>query len=310
MNLRDNIVVVGSLNADLVQRVERFPRPGETVIGSDLSIIPGGKGANQACAAALLEGNVKMIGQVGNDPFGPILIESLTQANVDISGIHVSATATGTASILVLATGENLIVISPGANGKLTPDIVAGRLDVIESGSILLTQLEVPLPTTELCLRVARERGAITILDPAPAQALPSELLASVDFLTPNQTEAALLLGSNREMESYEEAEQAARQLLERGPSTVILKLGSLGAVVATHDASYRVPGFEVTAVDSTAAGDTFNGALAVALVEGRPVKEAVRFANAAGAISVTRHGAQSSIPRRAEVDDFLRGQW
>lgn len=304
-----NIVVAGSLNADLVQRVERFPRPGETVIGSDLSIIPGGKGANQACAAALLGGNVMMIGQVGNDPFGPILIESLAQANVDTSGVQVSAASTGTAAILVLPTGENVIIISPGANGKLTPDAVVGRLDAIESGSILLTQLEVPLATTKLCLRVARERRAITILDPAPAQALPSELLAFVDFLTPNQTEAALLLGSDREIESYSDAEAAAQELLKRGPSTVILKLGSLGAVVATRDAAYRVPGFAVTAVDSTAAGDTFNGALAVALAESRSLEEAVRFANAAGAISVTRHGAQSSIPRRAEVDDFLCGK-
>ena len=250
-----------------------------------------------------------MIGQVGNDPFGPILIESLAQASVDTSGIQVSAAATGTASILVLPTGENFIVISPGANGQLTPDIIAGRLDAIESGSILLTQLEVPLATTELCLRVARERGAITILDPAPAQALPSELLAFVDFLTPNQTEAALLLGSNRDIESYEEAEEAAQKVLERGPSAVILKLGSLGVVVATRSAVYRVPGFAVKAVDSTAAGDTFNGALAVALAENRALEEACRFANAAGAISVTRRGAQSSIPNRAEVDDFLRGQ-
>ena len=306
---KHTIVVAGSLNADLVQRVERFPRPGETVTGSDLSIIPGGKGANQACAAALLGGSVKMIGQVGNDPFGRILIESLARANVDTSGVQVSATATGTAAILVLPTGENLIVISPGANGTLTPDAVAGRLYAIESGSILLTQLEVPLATTDLCLRVARERGAITILDPAPAQGLASELLASVDLLTPNQTEAAFLLGSNIEIESYEEAEQAARELLERGPSAVILKLGSLGVVVATRSAVYRVPGFAVKAVDSTAAGDTFNGALAVALAENRALEEAVKFANAAGAISVTRHGAQSSIPRRAEVDDFLRGQ-
>ncbi len=303
-----NIVVAGSLNADLVQRVERFPSAGETVVGSDLSIVPGGKGANQACAAALLGGNVKMIGQVGNDPFGPILIDSLARANVDVSCIQVSATATGTASILVSASGENLIVISPGANGTLTPDAIAGRLAAIEPESILLTQLEVPLATTELCLRMARERKALTIFDPAPAQALPPELLASVDFLTPNQTEAALLLGSNREIESYEDAEQASHELLARGPSVVILKLGRLGAVVATRDALYRVPGFAVKALDSTAAGDTFNGALAAALAEGRPLEQAIQFANAAGAISVTRHGAQSSIPHRAEVDAFLGG--
>lgn len=307
MESKNNIVVAGSLNADLVQRVERFPRPGETVVGSDLSIIPGGKGANQACAAALLGGRVKMLGQVGNDPFGPILIESLERANVDTSGVRVSAAATGTAAILVLPAGENLIIISPGANANLTPDTITDRLETIGPRSILLTQLEVPLATTELCLRVARERGATTILDPAPAQALPSELLALVDFLTPNQTEAALLLGSKGEIESYEEAEQAAQELLERGPSAIVLKLGSLGVVVAKRGAAFRAHGFAVKAVDSTAAGDTFNGALAVALAEGSTLEDACRFANAAGAISVTRHGAQSSIPRRTEVEDFLR---
>jgi ribokinase len=303
-----SIVVVGSLNADLVQRVERFPRPGETVTGSDLDIVPGGKGANQACAAALLGGQVEMVGRVGSDPFGPMLIESLARAGAGTSKIQVSATSTGTAAILVLPSGENLIVISPGANGKLTPQDVAQSLGTLEPGAILLSQLEVRLETTRSALEIARQHGATTILDPAPAQTLSSEILGLVDFLTPNQTEAALLLDRSREIESYEDAENAACKLLVRGPSTVIVKLGALGVVIANEEGCQRVPGFPVQAVDSTAAGDTWNGAFAVALAEGKGIAVAARFANAAGAISVTRCGAQSSIPARGEVDGLLSG--
>jgi ribokinase len=301
------IVVVGSLNADLVQRVARFPRAGETVVGSDLSIVPGGKGANQACAAALLCGNVAMVGQVGADPFGPTLIQNLAKTGVDTSNVATCASAaTGTAAILVLANGENVIVISPGANGRLTPDDVAHRLTMLVPGDVLLAQLEVPLESTRRALEIGRQHGAITMLDPAPAQELDDNFLALVDFLTPNQTEAAYLLGSEHEIQSYEEAEDAARQLLPRGPAHIILKLGDLGAIIADTKGCYRAPGFQVNALDSTAAGDTFNGAFAVALAEGKTIADAARFANAAGAISVTRHGAQSSIPNRFEVDRFL----
>ena len=296
---------MGSLNADLVQRVERFPRPGETVIGSDLSIVPGGKGGNQAYAAAVLGGRVEMVGRVGSDPFGPTLIESLTKAGADTSKILVSPASSGTAAILVLPNGENVIVISPGANGKLTP-LDVESLDVLEEGAILLVQMEVPLETTRRALEQARERGATTILDPAPARTLSREVLGLVDYLTPNQTEAALLLGTGEEIESYEDAERSARKLLGCGPSTVILKLGALGVVIANREGCQRVPGFAVQAVDSTAAGDTWNGAFAVALAEGKKIAAAARFANAAGAISVTRAGAQSSIPTRGEVDAFL----
>ncbi len=300
------IVVVGSLNADLVQRVERFPRPGETVVGSDLAIVPGGKGANQAYAAALLGGSVQMLGRVGSDSFGSLLIENLRQAGVDTAPVEVSSGASGTASILVLPTGENVIIISPGANARLSPEDVARRLQTLPPGSVLLTQLEVPLASTKLALEIARRRGAITILDPAPAQTLPAEILRLVDFLTPNQTEAALLLGSDNVIEDYQQAEEAARQLVALGPSTVILKLGHLGVVMADAQGTRRIPGFSVKAVDSTAAGDAFNGAFAVALAEGRSPSEAARFANAAGALSVTRHGAQTSIPSRPEVNHFL----
>ncbi len=302
-----SIIVVGSLNADLVQRIERFPRPGETVTGSDLNIVPGGKGANQAYAAALLGGRVEMVGRVGNDPFGPMLIESLVKTGAGTSKIHISATSTGTAAILVLPNGENVIVISPGANGKLMPQDIES-LDLLEPGAILLGQMEVPLETTQRALEIARQHGATTILDPAPARRLSPEILGLVDFLTPNQTEAVLLLGTSEEIVSYEQAEAAAQKLLDSGSSTVILKLGALGVVIANGESCQRVPGFPVEAVDSTAAGDTWNGAFAVALAEGKDIISAARFANAAGALSVTRPGAQSSIPTREEVDRLLSG--
>ncbi len=296
------IIVIGSLNADLVQRVTRLPCPGETISGSELTVIPGGKGANQAYAAARLGGRVKMIGRVGTDAFAPTLIGNLAQAGVDTSGIEASSGATGTAVILVLPNGENVIVIAPGANGKLSLDSTA----YIDSGSIVLLQLEVPLETVASALAISRQRGATTILDPAPAQALSTSFLRNVDYLTPNQTEAALLLQLDREPTTIEEAKQAAKQLVSLGPATAIVKLGAQGVVIAGQTSCFHVPGFPVNAVDATAAGDTFNGAFAVALSQQKPLEQSARFANAAAAISVTRHGAQSSIPELAEVTSFL----
>jgi ribokinase len=301
-----NIIVVGSLNADLVQRVERLPKAGETIAGSDLKIIPGGKGANQACAAARLGGKVEMVGCVGDDAFGPMLIKSMQAMGANPSNVHISPGATGTAAILVLSTGENTIVISPGANGRLTPAETMNAMSALTGDSVLLAQLEVPLETTRAALKVARERGATTIFDPAPARSLPSEFLELASFITPNQTEAALLLGSRDEIESYEDAERAAHRLLERGPQVVVMKLGSKGVVIADANGSQRFPSFSVDAVDTTAAGDTWNGAFAVALAENKSLPEAARFANAAGALSVTRYGAQSSIPDRVEVERLL----
>ena len=300
------IVVAGSLNVDLVQPVGRLPRPGETLSGGDLRIVPGGKGGNQAYAAASLGGSVKMVGQVGSDSFAPILLESLQKVSVDVSDVLASPAATGTASILVLPNGENTIIISPGANGEFTPQAAKHLLNKWEPGSILLTQLEIPLNTIEGFLKSARKCRVTTILDPAPARPLPPKILGLIDYLTPNQTEAAVLLGSNQDIDSYEKAEEAAVKLRTMGPSTVIVKLGNLGVVIATAVSVSRVAGFSVEALDSTAAGDTFNGAFAVALAEGCELTTAARFANAAAAISVTRHGAQSSIPSRREVDAFL----
>lgn len=304
------IFVVGSLNIDLVMRMDRLPRAGETVAGSDLALYPGGKGANQACAAGLLGGRAAMVGQVGGDPFGGHLLASLGEAGVDTSGVGCSSRATGAAYISVLPNGENAIVISPGANATLSPEVALSRLGALEAGDLLLAQLEVPLETVEAVLEYAARRGAITILDPAPARPLPPSLLRNVAYLTPNQSEAALLLGNpGMEIDGFESAREAARGLLALGPESAVLKLGSQGCFVNAAGFQEGVPGFAVDAVDTTAAGDTFNGAFAVALAEGMSVADAAVFANAAGALSVTRPGAQSSIPRRDEVEAFLKSE-
>jgi ribokinase len=200
--VKTKILVVGSLNADLVQRVGRLPKPGETLVGSELQIMAGGKGANQAYAAALLGGRARMAGQVGTDAFGPLLVANLEQGGVDVSAVPAIDGATGTAVIFVLPSGENVIILSPGANGKLAPHHIEAGLADLKPGSILLAQLEVPIATTEFALRRARERSATTILDPAPAQQLPRTLLELADYLTPNQTEAALLLGMKSEIDT------------------------------------------------------------------------------------------------------------
>ena len=303
----NTIVVFGSLNADLVIGVERVPKPGETIAGSDLELFPGGKGANQACAAARLGGSVSMIGQVGDDQFGQFLIESQRQADVDTSSIGVSTGASGVAMITVLPEGENTIVISPGANGTVTADLARVKLAGLREWSYLLCQLEVPIEAVAAALETAKHAGATTIVDPAPAQELPAEILANVDVLTPNQTEAATLLGDPHEVENFTEAGEAAQRLRSRGPATVIMKLGRLGCLIADHKGSRPVAGFTVEAIDTTAASDTFNGALAVGLAEGGDVDESARFANAAAALSVTVPGAQSSAPSRAQVEEFLR---
>lgn len=302
-----DIVVIGSANMDLVLPVERLARAGETISGGDLALFPGGKGANQACAVGKLGGRVAMIGQVGSDAFGAKLTASLDQAGVDTGRLGKSDRPTGCACIYVLPDGENSIVISPGANATVLPENVLPKLDLLHEGMYLLSQLEIPMATVEVALARAKAAGATTILDPAPMRALSPELLRNVDFLTPNQSEAAALLGDpDLEIREFREAECVAERLLALGPAAAVLKLGSLGCYVAAGKVRAAVPGFEVSAVDTTAAGDVFNGAFAVALAEGEDVLGAARFANAAAAISVTRPGAQSSIPSREEVEAFL----
>lgn len=292
---------------DLVLSVDRLPRAGETIAAGDLALYPGGKGANQACAAGRLGGRVSMIALVGRDAFGDRLIESLQQAGVDTSGVGRAKHATGCASIYVLPNGENSIVISPGANAALHPATALARLDRLQPGDYLLGQLETPLETVQAAFQAARDSRAFTILDPAPARALPEALLGFVDFLTPNQTEAATILGApSMRIRSFQDAAESARQLLKLGPAGVVLKLGSLGCFVHTPSFVGPVEAFPVCAVDTTAAGDIFNGALAVTLAEGKHVADAARFASAAAAISVTRPGAQSSVPSREEVGAII----
>jgi len=306
MSESSRIFVIGSLNADLVQNVPRLPRGGETLQGDSLRTFAGGKGGNQAFAAARMGGRVSMIGQVGNDSFGALLIESLRSAGVDTAKIAVAEGSSGTAMILVLPNGENAIVISPGANATLTPREAAPRLADLTSGSLLLCQLEIPLETVAQSLAAAKRKAATTILDPAPANAACLAMLRDVDFLTPNETEALQLLGRDGPIHDDSEALQVARQLQQRGAATVVLKLGSRGCCIVNREISTVVSSFEVSAVDTTAAGDTFNGAFACALEQKKSILEAARFANAAGALAVTRPGAQSSVPSREEVEQFL----
>ena len=304
------IVVVGSLNMDFVVAVDRLPAPGETVLGRDFQMIPGGKGANQACAAARVGGDsiaVRMVGRVGYDVFADHLKASLSAAGVDVSAVHATrAHPTGVALISVERAGQNSIVVASGANHALAASEIESMRSVFRGASFVLFQLESPLDTVAAALQLAREEGARTILDPAPAQPLSAELLANVDILTPNETEASILLNLPPARISSSSAPAVARSLLERGPRSVVLKLGDCGCFYSDSSTELLSPGFPVAACDTTAAGDVFNAALAVALAEERPLPEALRFANAAAAISVTRMGAQASVPTRPEVEAFL----
>lgn len=304
------LAVVGSLNMDFVVTVDALPAPGQTVLGRNFQMIPGGKGANQACAAARLGANsvtVRMVGRVGYDVFADHLKASLSAAGVDVSAVHSTrAQATGVALISVDTAGQNSIVVASGANHALLASETEAMRPVFRGARFALFQLESPLDTVAAALKLARAEGARTILDPAPAVPLAPELLASVDILTPNETEASILLGLPPGRVSMSDAAALARSLRELGPKAVLLKLGDQGCFYYDGETELSSPAFPVIAKDATAAGDTFNAALAVALAEDRGVEEALRFANAAAAISVTRLGAQASVPARAEVDALL----
>ncbi len=308
MNEIRRIFVVGSANMDLVLQIPRTPLPGETLTGSDLHLYPGGKGANQACAAARMGAQVWMVGSVGSDIFGDRLLGSLQEAGVEVSRVLRSSVPSGCASIYVTPDGQNSIVISPGANAQLSEQDVEQALADLSPADIVLLQLEVPLATVKHTLARAASVGALTILDPAPFQVLDSETLGQIGVFTPNQSEAASMLGVP-EAASHNDSESVAitEQLLRSGPREIILKRGEQGCAVRTATACRLLSGYSVNAVDTTAAGDVFNGALAVALAEGNSIWEAAHFANMAAAISVTRAGAQSSIPSREEVEQFRR---
>lgn len=307
MNQR-RILVIGSLNADLVQNVQRLPLPGETIEGSELQMFSGGKGANQACAAAMLGGTVSMAGRVGNDVFGSRLQSELKAIGVDISRTETSSRSTGAATIFVLPSGENVIVLSTGANADVSPSFAMEALREGKAGDIVLCQFEIPMATVFATLAAARARGMFTVLDPAPAKPIPAEHFHAIDVLTPNQSEAAAMLGAHgTDIVSMRDAKDAAARLLQKGPKAVIVKMGELGCFVATDKRSVEVAGYTVKAVDTTAAGDTFNGALAVALSEGSDLVEAARFAGGAAALSVTKAGAIQSMPDRATLQKFLQ---
>jgi ribokinase len=302
----ESVVVVGSLNMDLVAQVPSLPQRGQTIAGCDFQMLPGGKGANQAFAVGRLGGQARMIGRVGEDPFGERLRSSLSSAGVDVSGVmSTQGESTGVALILVETGGQNQIVVAAGANGKLSPDDVHSELRRAP-GRYLLLQLESPLHTVAAAANQGRLCAMSVILDPAPAMPLSSSLLGNVDVLTPNESEALILLGVRGDHISLDEAPAVCVKLLGLGPSCVILKMGERGAWLADSRQSRHFPVPRVEAVDTTAAGDTFNGALVTALAEGKPLERAIGFANCAAAISVTRLGAQPSVPSRREVEETL----
>ncbi|CAG0907500.1 unnamed protein product, partial [Cyprideis torosa] len=302
------LVVLGSVNADHVLQVSDFPQPGETVLGHGYRVVPGGKGANQAVAAARLGASVAFVACLGDDDFGLGQRKSFAQEGIDTSAVMaVKGCATGVALITVSSAGENCIAISAEANAHLTPDQISSHLSLLGDASFVLMQLETPLETIELAAQQARAGGAQVILNPAPARQLPDALLEHLFMIVPNETEARYLTG--QKIENEHDAERAASLLHDRGVEVVLLTLGRHGAFLSRDGRALRIPGFAVAAVDTTAAGDTFCGALVTALQEGRDMVEAVQFAHGAAALSVTRMGAQSSIPLRQEVEDFLLDQ-
>jgi ribokinase len=302
-----HIVVVGSLNMDLVVEVPAIPLPGETVLGKKFGTFPGGKGANQAVAAARLGAQVSMIGRVGKDGFGDQLLASMRADGIDVTHVGRDETAaTGVAMIVVDQQGQNSIAVASGANFCLTADHVRRAWAALGEVDLLVMPLETPLETIETAVQLARQAGTTVILNPAPAQTLPEQLLAGVDVLVPNELEAAQLTGMPAD--TPEASREAARQLLALGVGHVVLTLGSRGALVlqGAGEAFTQIPGREVEVLDTTAAGDAFMGGLAVALGEGKLLVEAVKFANAVGALAVTRQGAQPGMPLRKDVEEIM----
>ena len=302
------LAVLGSINADHILNLAHFPRPGETVIGKQYQVAFGGKGANQAVAAGRSGADIAFIACVGEDDIGERIRQQLVNDRIDVSPVEaVAGDSTGVALIFVNGEGENTIGIHAGANAALTPERVELHQQVIADAAALLMQLESPLESVLAAAKIAHQHQTQVILNPAPATELSDELLSLVDMITPNETEAQILTGVA--VNSDEDAARAAAVLHQKGIRTVLITLGSRGVWLSEQGNGQRIPGFRVEAVDTIAAGDTFNGALITALIEQRPMAEAVRFAHAAAAIAVTRRGAQPSVPWRDEIDSFLQQQ-
>lgn len=304
-----SIVVVGSVNLDLVSTGKRIPAPGETVTGDQFQTFHGGKGANQSVAIGRLGYPVSMVAKVGDDEFGSRLRQGLQDAAVDVAAVgNARNTASGVAMISVDARGQNSITVIPGANGKLLPRDLDKALPTLRSAGMILTQLEIPMETVEHLSQIAERFHIPLMLDPAPARSIPAAVLRRVCYLTPNETEACTLCGTPAGDLNPRNAGEYAEKLLHTGAANVIIKMGARGAFVAAADGTRTmVPTFKVPVVDSTAAGDAFNGGLAVALMRGMVVVEAVRFAAAVGAVSVTRAGAQPAMPSAREVNRLLK---
>jgi ribokinase len=299
------VTVIGSANMDFTVKVERLPQVGETVSGGDFRLSYGGKGANQALAAHLAGAPVLMIAKLGRDPNGELLYQRLTAAGLTPQGLlRDEEVSSGVALIMVDADGHNLIAVAPGSNRRLTVADVQLLERRAFTGGIVLTQLEIPLETVEYGLRRGLEAGMMTILNPAPGRHLPEALLALPHIITPNETEVSRLSGMT--VTDLHSAQQAGERLLRWGCQTAIITLGALGALLVRQGEVRHFPAFPVTPVDSTAAGDAFNGALAAALLDGLPLERAIMHANAAGALCVTKRGAQESLPTRQEVEALL----
>ncbi|WP_276354882.1 ribokinase [Cohnella caldifontis] len=299
------IVVVGSLNMDMVVSVDRKPAKGETLLGKNFFMSAGGKGANQAYAARKQGAEVSMIGKVGQDVFGDQLLRNLEEIGVDVGPIgRISEEATGIAFITLDSSGDNNIIVSPGANQRLTPEDIRRHERLIGEAKLLMVQLEIPLETVMEAVSIASRHGVKVLLDPAPAQPIPDDLLQKVDYIVPNESEISQLTGI--EVRDRVSAKLAAVELQRRGVKTVFAKLGARGVVVAEATGNRYVEAFAVKAVDTTAAGDAFAGAIGASLIGGKDVWTAAKFASAVGAITVTGKGAQASIPDLAQTESFI----
>lgn len=304
MEQRPNVTVIGSMNMDIVVEAKRSPQQGETILGEKVHFIPGGKGANQAVAAARLGAKTRMIGAVGKDAFGEDLLTSLKREKIEVSGVkQIEQYHSGIASIL-LAEHDNRIVVVPGANGQCLPADLDQHRVHIQQADILLLQLEIPLQTVEYAVQLAKEEQKQVVLNPAPAANLSAEILAQVDFITPNRSELALL--TQRQVDTEHDLEQAMSALMDLGPKHVITTLGKDGAAYMDHERKLkRVAGYTVPVTDTTGAGDAFNAALAYLIAAGKTLDEAVAFAVKVSALKVTKLGAQQGMPTLAEVEQF-----
>ena len=297
------IVVIGSSNTDMVVRSEHLPRPGESVIGGGFMMAGGGKGANQAVAVARMGHRVIFAAAVGNDMFGDAAVAAYKRFGIDTTYITRKDTPSGIALIMVDSAGQNSISVALGANNTLTIEDIMPALEQVESGDIVLLQLEIPMETVDACVAVAAAKGARVVLNPAPAAVVSEHTLSKLYLITPNQTEAQTLTGI--EVVDEASAEKAAQALVSLGVERVVITMGSEGAYLYEDGKGILIQACKVSAVDTTAAGDVYNGALCAALAEGQSLQDALKFATKASAISVTRVGAQPSVPTREEVDNF-----